>query len=157
MPISTSIFDDSKTFDRWDLFELQMDMSYTGWVPEGNDVIEFKVIDPPDDRYIPGYSIVEADGDKKTVGPRLKDLNIPFSLYGLPIPITFGVRRLYGNILWAIPLRENIKKSKKGGSGGPTEKTTEYQYFATYAWASVCRVTPTQPSAMCCACGQTAR
>jgi hypothetical protein len=110
-----------------------MDMSYTGWVPEGNDVIEFKVIDPPDDRYIPGYSIVEADGDKKTVGPRLKDLNIPFSLYGLPIPITFGVRRLYGNILWAIPLRENIKKTKSGGSGGPTEKTSEYQYFATYA------------------------
>lgn len=125
--------DDSKTFDRWDLFELQMDMDYTGWVPRGNDVIEFKVIDPPDDRYIPGYAIVEADGDKKTVGPRLKDLNIPFSLYGLPIPITFGVRRLYGNILWAIPLRENVKKSKSGGSGGPTQKTTEYQYFATYA------------------------
>lgn len=128
-----NFFSDATTFDRWDLFDLQMDMSYTGWVPRGNDVIEFKVIDPPDDRYVPGYSIVEADGDKKTVGPRLKDLNIPFSLYGMPIPITFGVRRLYGNILWAIPLRENIKKSKKGGSGGPTQTTTEYQYFATYA------------------------
>ena len=67
--------------DRWDLFDLQMSMDYTGWVPEGNDVIKFSVIDPPDDRYIPGYSLVEADGDKKTVGPRLKDLNIPFSLY----------------------------------------------------------------------------
>ncbi len=133
MPISTSIFDDSSTFDRWDLFDLQMDTSYTGWVPRGNDVIDFKVIDPPDDRYVPGYSIVEADGDKKTVGPRLKDLNIPFSLYGMPIPITFGVRRLYGNILWAVPLRENIKKSKSGGSGGPNQTTTEYQYFATYA------------------------
>lgn len=124
-------------FDRWDALDLMMNKGpdYTGWVPRGDDVVSFKVIDPPDDRYIPGYSIVEADGDKKTVGPRLKDLNIPFSLYGLPIPITFGVRRLYGNIIWAIPLRENIKKSKKGGSGGPTTKTTEYQYFATYAVA----------------------
>lgn len=122
-------------FDRWDLLSLQMSsgQNYTGWSPKGDDIVSFKVIDPPDDRYIPGYSIVEADGDKKTVGPRLKDLNIPFSLYGLPIPITFGVRRLYGNIIWAIPLRENIKKTKKGGSGGPTTKTTEYQYFATYA------------------------
>lgn len=123
----------SNAFDRWDFLELKRDTTYTGWVPRGNDVIDFRVIDPPDDRYIPGFSIVQADGDKSTVGPRLKDLNIPFSLYGLPIPITFGVRRLYGNILWAIPLRENIKKSKSGGSGGPTQKTTEYQYFATYA------------------------
>lgn len=122
----------------WDpnlAFDIRMDFAYEGYQPTGNDVVEFKIIDPPDDRYVPGYSIVEADGDKKTVGPRLKDLNIPFSLYGMPIPITFGVRRLYGNILWAIPLRENIKKSKSGGSGGPNQTTTEYQYFATYAVA----------------------
>lgn len=120
----------------WDpnlAFDIRMDFAYEGYQPTGNDVVEFKIIDPPDDRYVPGYSIVEADGDKKTVGPRLKDLNIPFSLYGMPIPITFGVRRLYGNILWAIPLRENIKKSKSGGSGGPTKQSTEYQYYATYA------------------------
>lgn len=132
MALGSNPFLDSG-FDKWDLFELNMNMGYTGWAPSGDDVVEFKVIDPPDDRYIPGYSIVEADGDKKQVGPRLKDLNIPFSLYGLPIPITFGVRRLYGNIMWAIPLRENVKKTKQGGSGGPTQKTTEYQYFATYA------------------------
>lgn len=113
--------------------EMRLDMDYTGYLPTGNDVVEFKIIDPPDDRYTPGFAIVEADGDKKTVGPRLKDLNIPFSLYGMPIPITFGVRRLYGNILWAIPLRENVKKSKSGGSGGPTQTTKEYQYYATYA------------------------
>ncbi len=108
---------------------------FEGWRPTGNDVVEFKIIEPPDDRYIPGYSRTEADGDKKIVMPRLKDLNVPFSLYGLPIPITFGVRRLYGNIIWAIPLKENIKKQTDGGSGGPRKITWEYEYFATYAVA----------------------
>lgn len=92
--------------------------------------------EPPDDRYLPGYTQVEADGDKKVVGPRLKDLNVPFSLYGLPIPITFGVRRLYGNIIWAVPLRESVRKKKSGGGkggGGPDKKSTTYSYFATFA------------------------
>lgn len=108
---------------------------YTGWQPTGDDVVEFKIIEPPDDRYIPGYSRTEADGDKKIVMPRLKDLNVPFSLYGLPIPITFGVRRLYGNIIWAVPLKENVKKQTDSGSGGPRKVTWEYEYFATYAVA----------------------
>ena len=108
---------------------------YEGWRPRGDDVVSFKVIEPPDDRYIPGYSKTEADGDKKIVMPRLKDLNVPFSLYGLPIPITFGVRRLYGNIIWAIPLKENVKKQTEGGSGGPRKVVFEYEYFATYAVA----------------------
>lgn len=94
-----------------------------------------QIIDPPDDRYLPGYIQTDEDGDKRVVGPRLKDLNVPFSLYGLDIPRTFGVRRLYGNIIWAIPLRENIRKKKSGGGkgGGPDKKTTTYTYFATYA------------------------
>ena len=100
--------------------------------PSGNDIVSYTVIEPPDDRYFPGYSQTQADGDVKTVGPRLKDLNIPFSLYGLPIPFTFGVRRLYGNMIWAIPLRENTKKKKKGGKGNK-KKSIEYEYFGTFA------------------------
>jgi Putative phage tail protein len=102
--------------------------------PKGNDVVSYTVIEPPDDRYYPGYSITQADGDVKTVGPRLKDLNIPFSLYGLPIPVTFGIRRLYGNMIWAIPLKETVKKKKKGGKGNK-KKSLEYEYFATFAVA----------------------
>jgi len=95
-----------------------------------------EIFEPPDDRYLSGYKITDnVDGDVKTFGPRLKDLNVPFSLYGLPIPITFGVRRLNGNIIWARPLRESIQKNKKGGKGGPTTKSTEYKYFATFAVA----------------------
>lgn len=98
----------------------------------GNNIVSTTLIDPPDDRYYPGYSQTQADGDVKTVGPRLKDLNIPFSLYGLPIPFTFGVRRLYGNMIWAIPLRENTKKKKRGGKGNK-KKSVEYEYFGTFA------------------------
>lgn len=106
---------------------------------DGNAVSSFYVIEPPDDRYIAGYSSTQVDGDTKTVGPRLKDLNIPFSLYGLAIPITFGVRKLYSNIIWAVPLRENIKKNSASGKGGSAvgvnESTTEYEYYGTWAVA----------------------
>jgi hypothetical protein len=57
-------------------------------------------------------------------GPRLLNLNIAFSLYGIPIPISFGVRRLSGNLLWANSLSERRDKDKKyitpglGGGGG---------------------------------------
>ena len=95
-----------------------------------------EVFDPPDDRYMPGYRITDnVTGDVKEYGPRLKDLNVPFSLYGLPIPITFGVRRLYGNIIWARPLREVVKKDTDGGKGGPTTKSTTYEYYANFAVA----------------------
>jgi hypothetical protein len=100
--------------------------------PRGNDIVSYTVIEPPDDRYYPGYSYTQADGDVRTVGPRLKDLNIPFSLYGLPIPFTFGVRRLYGNMIWATPLKETVKKKKKGGKGNK-KKSELYEYFATFA------------------------
>ena len=109
-----------------------------GLLPGGNDIASWYVIEPPDDRYIAGYSQTQVDGDSKTVGPRLKDLNIPFSLYGLPIPITFGVRKLYSNIIWAVPLRENIKKSGGSGKGGAaaiSSSTIEYQYYGTWAVA----------------------
>lgn len=112
-----------------------MTLFYTGtdWVDIPPTI---EIFEPPDDRYLSGYKVTDnVDGDVKIFGPRLKDLNVPFSLYGLPIPITFGVRRLTGNIIWARPLRESIKKNESGGKGGPTRQVTEYQYFATFAVA----------------------
>jgi hypothetical protein len=100
----------------------------------------FTLIDPPDDRYMPGYSKVDENGNVTNVGPRLKDLNVSFSLYGLPIPISHGVRRLPGNIIWALPLREERIKKKaggtsagKGGGGGPWTKNITFVYYATFA------------------------
>lgn len=112
--------------------------SYTTFSDDGFVTVDIpptiEVFDPPDDRYLPGYRITDnVTGDVKEYGPRLKDLNVPFSLYGLPIPITYGVRRLYGNIIWAQPLKEVVKKDTDGGKGGPTSKLVTYEYFANFA------------------------
>jgi Putative phage tail protein len=108
--------------------------------PAASVTPSFTLIDPPDDRYMPGYSKVDENGNVTNVGPRLKDLNVSFSLYGLPIPISHGVRRLPGNIIWAEPLREaRIKKKSggttagKGGGGGPWTKNITFVYYATFA------------------------
>jgi hypothetical protein len=113
-----------------------------GWKPATSAVKpSFTIIDPPDDRYMPGYSKVDENGNTTNVGPRLKDLNVSFSLYGLPIPISHGVRRLPGNIIWALPLREErVKKKaggtsagKGGGASGPWTKNITFVYYATFA------------------------
>lgn len=108
------------------------------YVPEKQPP-SFTLIEPPDDRYLPGYRKVDEDGNTTIVGPRLKDLNVSFSLYGLPIPISHGIRRLPGNIIWAMPLREQrVKKRQagsygKGGSSGPTTKEINFVYYANFA------------------------
>lgn len=113
-----------------------------GWKPATAAIKpSFTLIDPPDDRYMPGYSKVDENGNTTNVGPRLKDLNVSFSLYGLPIPISHGVRRLPGNIIWALPLREErVKKKaggtsagKGGGASGPWTKNITFVYYATFA------------------------
>ncbi len=105
-------------------------LNYIGEVPY------ITVIAPPDDRYLPGFSELQADGDRIYQAPRLKEeaLAVQFSLYGLPIPITFGVRRLGGNMIYAQPLKEVVTTDKeRGKGGGPVSKTIGYEYFATFA------------------------
>jgi len=102
----------------------------------GNGVYRFSIVAPPDDRYLPGYSIVDENGKKTYVGPRLKTLDVNYSVYGAPIPITFGVRRLISSIIWANPLTERTNRKKSGGGkggGGKKKKETTYKYFATFA------------------------
>jgi hypothetical protein len=118
-----------------DLTQFDIMSSASSGFVSGNDIASFTVIEAPDDRYLPGYSAVQVDKDSVSVGPRLKDLNLPFSLYGLPIPITFGVRRLHGNLIWCKPLRENIKKTKSTGKGGVTARSVEYEYYGTFAYS----------------------
>lgn len=84
-------------------------------------------------------------------GPRLADLNVHYSSYGTVIPITFGVRTLYGNVIWAAPLNELEYKNTEtvyGNGGFPSldlpgltgsqspvvqNVTHEYFYFADFA------------------------
>jgi hypothetical protein len=69
-------------------------------------------------------------------GPRLSDLSVQTSTYGVPIPRVYGTIATHGNVIWieGDKLKEVDTKTKhggKGGGGGAT--TTTYSYFATFA------------------------
>lgn len=65
-------------------------------------------------------------------GPRLRDLAVTTSSYGIPIPAHFGTIRSAGSIIWSTELRETREKSG-GGKGQPS--TTQYSYSASFAVA----------------------
>src|SRR5512134_4118177 len=72
----------------------------------------------------------------KTEGPRLGDLSVSSSAYGMPIALTYGTMRMAGNMIWSSGVREQTHKQKtggKGGSGGGTQTT--YTYYASFAVA----------------------
>lgn len=75
-------------------------------------------------------------------GPRLEDLNVTVSTYGLPIPRVWGPEnRLGGNIIWSTGLKETEHREKQsaGGKGGGSSVTqTTYTYSASFAVA-ICR------------------
>jgi hypothetical protein len=66
-------------------------------------------------------------------GPRLGDLQVQASTYGMGIPQVFGSMRLAGNVIWARPLIEKRRKQSAGKGGGQT--VVSYEYFATFAVA----------------------
>lgn len=68
-------------------------------------------------------------------GPRLSDLSVQTSTYGVPIPRVYGTIATHGNVIWleGDKLKEVATKTKQGGKGGPSATTTTYSYFATFA------------------------
>jgi hypothetical protein len=129
-------------------------------------LFESYIIPPPDDRYMPGYSSSAIDNqwgwqsyNTFVVGPRLIVLDVNFQIYGIPIPISYGTRRLFGHVMWAVPLVETSVETKKktsewvdtgssapvggfrfpnSGGLGPTNvfntiKTTTYYYSGSWA------------------------
>lgn len=67
-------------------------------------------------------------------GPRLDDLSVVSSAYGVPIPKNFGTVKTSGNIIWALPVREQKKTEQVGGKGGGGGgNVTSYSYYATFA------------------------
>lgn len=80
---------------------------------------EVTVIPAPDDRYVPGYK-----NNLGSVGPRLVETRVAFSLYGTAIPVSYGQRILNGNVLWALPLSE-VPVVETGD--------TTYTYYGTFA------------------------
>ena len=63
-------------------------------------------------------------------GPRLNDLKVTASTYGVAIPEIYGTVRIGGNLIWTSGIKET-KKSSRAGKGGP--KQTTYTYDATFA------------------------
>lgn len=71
----------------------------------------------------------------KEEGPRISDLNVSSSAYGNPKPILYGTMRVPAQIIWTSGIKETkiVKKKRAGKGGGPTVKTTTYQYSANLA------------------------
>ncbi|USM11579.1 putative tail protein [Citromicrobium phage vB_CbaS-RXM] len=63
-------------------------------------------------------------------GPRLNDLKVSASTYGVAIPEVWGTVRVGGNMIWTTGIKET-KKTSRQGKGGP--KQTTYTYDATFA------------------------
>lgn len=70
-----------------------------------------------------------------TEGPRLGDLTVMSSAYGMPIPIIYGTIRVAGNMIWSTGIDEVRNKKKSGGKGlgGGGSTSITYEYFATFA------------------------
>jgi len=77
-------------------------------------------------------NILFPTGGNDQEGPRLDDLSVTSAAYGVAIPKNFGTVKHAGNVIWALPVREEKKEEKSGGKGGGS-KVTSYTYFATLA------------------------
>lgn len=77
-------------------------------------------------------SMLFGGGGKSREGPRLAELAVTTSSYGLAVPRQFGTMRVAGQIIWATDLAER-KNSHGNGKGKPS--TTEYSYSASFAVA----------------------
>ena len=78
-------------------------------------------------------------GSSRSVeGPRLTDLAVQASTYGVAVPLVYGTARVAGNVIWSTGLKELRNESasgggKGGGGGGVTQVT--YSYSASFAVA----------------------
>ncbi len=68
-------------------------------------------------------------------GPRLNDLRVQASTYGVGIPYVAGTMRLAGNLIWTSGISESVTETtEEVGKGGGQEVTTRtYSYFASFA------------------------
>ena len=70
-------------------------------------------------------------------GPRLSDLSVQSSAYGLILPRLYGRCRVAGNIIWSTGLREqrHEETTRVGGKGGGSVSSVTYSYSASFAVA----------------------
>lgn len=68
-----------------------------------------------------------------TEGPRLSDLAIQTSGYGVPLPALAGNVKVAGNMIWATPIEERKTVRRQGGKGGGGAKSVTYSYYQSWA------------------------
>jgi hypothetical protein len=68
------------------------------------------------------------DPKAKIEGPRLDDLKVQFSSYGVGIPRLYGTERVGGNVIWSTDKLEIASVTSSGKGGGGTENTS-YKYY----------------------------
>ncbi|MCX5875315.1 MAG: phage tail protein [Deltaproteobacteria bacterium] len=72
------------------------------------------------------------------VGPRLSDLTVQTSSYGVAIPRVRGKIATFGNVIWLqgnqlTEVATTTESSGGKGGGGATQTSTTFEYFATFA------------------------
>lgn len=70
---------------------------------------------------------------EKSEGPRLDDLKVTVSTYGVGIPVLYGTERMGGNVIWSTDKIE-VAETEEQGKGGGAEYTS-YKYYVHMAVA----------------------
>lgn len=68
-------------------------------------------------------------------GPRLQDLSVQSSAYGVTVPLVYGRTRVAGNVIWSTGLKEWRTEEKQGGGKRGSVTTVNYTYSASFAVA----------------------
>lgn len=69
------------------------------------------------------------DKGPNTQGPRLDDLKVTVSTYGIGIPILYGTERMGGNVIWSTDKIELATTQGSGGGKGGGATNTTYAYY----------------------------
>ncbi|MCF6274918.1 MAG: hypothetical protein L3J05_04060, partial [Robiginitomaculum sp.] len=73
-----------------------------------------------------GQAIANALDNRVFEGPRLQTLHIQSSRDGAPMARVYGRARIAGQVIWAARVKEHATEEKRGGKGGPTNRTFSY-------------------------------
>jgi hypothetical protein len=82
-----------------------------------------------------GAAVGSTLGPGATVeGPRISDLKVQVSSYGVSIPRGYGGFPVAGNVIWSTDLQED-RESEDVGKGGPSQTQVTYSYSVSCAIA----------------------
>lgn len=81
---------------------------------------------------IAGALLFPPKGEDVT-GPRLNDLSVQTSGYGVPIPLVAGLAKLSGNVIYCDERFTETAHTRRQGKGGGGQRTTTYTYSCSWA------------------------